>query len=547
MKVNLKRVNLIFCLILLLSTVQAFPASAQNKATVNATSLNVREQPSLSSKKVGSLKNGETVTVFKTEKGWSQISFNGKKAWASTEFLKMNSTSPATGSSPKKEEPKTRVVKQAKVTATSLNVRKGPATDQAIVGALKNGTIVAVLKQEGKWSSITYGKMTGWVSNAYLLDQSTNLKIPETPQNPDKKNENNTPAKQGKWGTVTANYLNFRSSGHLNAPIIGSFKSGTAVQILSEVNGWSSVQTTDGKKGWVSSKYVSVQNGTSPVKIPTNSETKPPAPPPASVLKKVVVMADGVNIRQGPSTSYLIVGKANQGDEYVYVQSKNDWVQLKLSNGNSAWIAGWLVAIQQTGSSKNPSNPGTSAPKPTTAGLKGKRIVIDPGHGGHDPGALGKAHGTHESDLTLMSARLVATELSKAGAVVILTRSDSTYVSLNKRVEISHYHFADAFISLHYNSAHDSRASGLLTFYYGQKDTKLAEAVHSGLVHANTGLSGGNVRFGNFHVLRENKQPAVLVELGFLSNPFDEMTVRSNAFQSKAATGITNGLAKYFQ
>jgi N-acetylmuramoyl-L-alanine amidase len=540
-KANVKLVNLILCTFLILSSIPAISVSAESKATVNATSLNVRSEPALSAKKIGSLKNGDTVTVLKTEKGWANINFNGKKAWVSAEFLKVKNGSAPSSQPPKKEKP---AAKQAKVTATSLNVRKGPSLQHTIVGSLKNGTVVTIQKQDGKWSSITYGKISGWVSNAYLLEQTSQPPVAQKPVNNNSGNTSNN--KNGKWGTVTATYLNFRSSGNLNAPIIGSLKYGTAVQILSESNGWSSVQTLDGKKGWASSKYISVQSGSSPVTTAPRPETKPPSAPPASVLKKVVVMTDGVNIRQGPSTAYLIVGKANQGDEYAYIQSKNDWVQLRLPNGNTAWIAGWLVAIQQNSSSPN-SNSGTTAPKPSTNGLKGKRIVIDPGHGGHDPGALGKNHGTHESELTLMSARLLATELSKAGAVVILTRSDSNYLSLNKRVEISHYHFADAFISLHYNSALDTRASGLLTFYYGQKDIKLADSVHTGLLQAGTGLSGGNVRFGNFHVLRENKQPAVLVELGFLSNSFDEMTVRTDSFQSKAASGITNGLAKYFQ
>jgi N-acetylmuramoyl-L-alanine amidase len=534
-----KLVNLIMCAILILSMVHVIPASAESKATVNATSLNVRAEPTLSAKKIGSLKNGDTVTVLKTERGWANIFFNGSKAWVSAEFLKMSGSSPA-DQPPKNQEAAS---KKGKVTATSLNVRKGPGIQHNVVGSLKNGTIVTIQKQDGKWSSITYGAIAGWVSSAYLLEQTSQAPVTQKPAPTGQGNSNN---KNGKWGTVTATYLNFRSSGNLNAPIIGSLKYGTAVQILSESNGWLSVQTSDGKKGWASSNYISIQSGNSPVTQAPKPETKPPSAPPASILKKVVVMTDGVNIRQGPSTAYLIVGKANQGDEYAYIQSKNDWVQLKLPNGNTAWIAGWLVAIQQTQSSSN-NNSGTTAPKPSTGGLKGKRIVIDPGHGGHDPGALGKAHGTHESELTLMSARLLATELSKTGAVVILTRSDSNYISLNKRVEISHYHFADAFISLHYNSALDTRASGLLTFYNGQKDIKLADSVHSGLLQAGTGLPGGNVRFGNFHVLRENKQPSVLVELGFLSNPFDEMTVRSDSFQSKAASGITNGLAKYFK
>jgi N-acetylmuramoyl-L-alanine amidase len=534
-KAKLKFVNLFLCAILVISFFKALPASAATDATVNATSLNVRAEPRLSAKKVGSLKNGEKVNVIKVANGWANISFQGSMAWVSAEFLKLNNVS-----APKKNEPA--VMKKAKVTASSLNVRKGPGISYSVIGSLKNGTLVTVQKTEGKWSTISYGNLTGWVSNAYLLDQQVQEPAPSKPEQKDNKSDNSQPSGD-KWGTVTATYLNFRASAGLNAPIIGSLKYGTSVNILSETNGWSSVQTADGKKGWVSSIYIAIQNGQSPVNVPAKPETKPPAAPPSSIMKKVVVMADGVNIRQGPSTSYLIVGKTNQGDEYEYLQSKNDWVQIKLPNGRNAWIAGWLVAVQQT---QSPADNGGKQ-SPAQNGLRGKRIVIDPGHGGYDPGAHGKVYGTEESELTLMTARLLATSLSNAGAVVVMTRSDDSYVSLNKRVEVSHYNFADAFVSLHYNSALDERASGLLTFYYGQKDNKLANSVHNALLQAGTGLPGGNVRFGNFHVLRENNQPAVLIELGFLSNPYDEMTVRSNMFQSNAVAGITNGLAVYFQ
>jgi N-acetylmuramoyl-L-alanine amidase len=505
------------------------PASAAGKtATVNATSLNVRTEPSSSSKQIGSLKKGSKVTVFQIEKGWANISFQDRKAWVSSAYIKVNNST--SSKTPSQKEAKN--IKTAKVTATSLNVRSGAGTQYKTVSSLKNGAVVSVIKEEGNWANITYGSIKGWVSSAYLLNQ-TGTTPPKPPTN--------KPVNNGKWGTVTATYLNFRSSGNLSSPIIGSLKYGTSVQILSESGSWLFIQTSDGKKGWVSSQYISLKTGGSPIVTNPKPATKPPVAPPSSVSKKVVVLSDGVNIRQGPSTAYLIVGHANQGDEFAFLQSKNDWVQIKLPNGKSAWVAGWLVAVQQS-SSNNPSTP-----KPSLKGLKGKRIVIDPGHGGNDPGASGKSSGTQEAAMTLMSARLLATQLSNAGAKVILTRSDNTYISLNKRVEISHYHFADAFVSLHYNSASDRSATGLLTFYYGQKDLKLANSVNTGLIGANTGLKGGNVRYGNFHVLRENKQPAVLVELGFLSNPFDESIIKSNSFQTKAATGITTGLAQYFQ
>lgn len=524
MRLNVKVLCFFLVIILLIGSFPFKPTSAATKtATVNATSLNVRTEPSSSSKQIGSLKKGSIVTVYKIEKGWANISFQDRKAWVSSSYIKENHS---TGSHiPSQKEAKT-----AKVTATSLNVRSGAGTQYKTVGSLKNGAVVSVIKEEGNWSNITYGSIKGWVSSAYLLNQTG-------------KPSANKPVKSGKWGTVTATYLNFRSSGNLTSPIIGSIKYGTSVQILSESGSWLFIQTSDGKKGWVSRQYITIQTGGSPIVTNPKPATKPPVAPPSSVSKKVVVLSDGVNIRQGPSTAYLIVGNADQGDEFAYLQSKNDWVQIKMPSGKSAWLAGWLVAVQQSPSS--PNNP--SVPKPSLEGLKGKRIVIDPGHGGNDPGATGKSSGTQEAAMTLMSARLLATELSDAGAKVILTRSDNTYISLNKRVEISHYHFADAFVSLHYNSASDRTATGLLTFYYGQKDLKLANSVNTGLVGAKTGLKGGNVRYGNFHVLRENKQPAVLVELGFLSNPFDESTIKSNSFQTKAAMGITNGLAQYFK
>ncbi|WP_144701367.1 SH3 domain-containing protein [Fictibacillus phosphorivorans] len=532
MRSNVK-VMCFFLIVVLL--IAGFPLStvsaATQTATVNATSLNVRTEPSSSSKQIGSLKKGSIVTVFKIEKGWANISFNDRKAWVSSAYIVSNGTT--SSSTPSQKETKTK--KTAKVTATSLNVRNGAGTQYKSVGSLKNGSVVSIVKEEGNWSSITCGSIKGWVSSAYLLNQTGT-----SPTNP--KPSATKPVNSGKWGRVTATYLNFRSAGNLSSPIIGSLKFDTAVQILSESGSWVYIQTSDGKKGWVSSQYISIQTGGSSVVTNPKPTTKPPVAPPSSIAKKVVIMSDGVNIRQGPSTAYLIVGHANQGDEFAFLQSKNDWVQIKLPNGKSAWVAGWLVALQQPPTSNSPS---TS--KPTLGGLKGKRIVVDPGHGGNDPGASGRSSGTQEAAMTLMSARLLATQLSNAGAKVILTRSDNTYLSLNKRVEISHYHFADAFVSLHYNSASDKSASGLLTFYYGQKDLKLANSVNAGLIQANTGLKGGNVRYGNFHVLRENKQPAILVELGFLSNPFDEMTIKSSSFQTKAATGITTGLAQYFQ
>lgn len=102
-----------------------------------------------------------------------------------------------------------------------------------------------------------------------------------------------------------------------------------------------------------------------------------------------------------------------------------------------------------------------------------------------------------------------------------MTRSNDQYLSLNQRVNISHAQKADAFISIHYN-AFSSTSSGIITFYYNNsKDGRLAQSIHNGLL-AQTGMKNLGAKYGNYHVLRTNKRPSVLLELGFLSNPKEE-------------------------
>ncbi|MFC0187069.1 SH3 domain-containing protein [Fictibacillus aquaticus] len=486
-----------------------------SEASVTATSLNVRKAPGTTSEWVGSVKQGATVTVLAEKNGWAQINYKNIKGWASSSFLKKKSHS--------HPKPKTSAAKTGTITASSLNVRSGPSTTASIVGSLKNGSTVTILVEKSGWAKITSGSLSGWASSAYIIAEQKAA----TP----------TPASPGKnqaSGKVTASYLNVRTSPSMNGTIIGGLGQNTTVTILKESSGWLNVQY--GKlKGWVSGAYVQKSNGTAPA-----PSTPPVSQPPSASQQTLTVLYNNVNLRSGPSTSYIVVGTAQQGDNFNVIKKQNDWVQIKLKSGKSAWIAGWLASVSKGNNS--------TAPAPVTNNsLKGKRIVIDPGHGGYDSGAVGRTYGTKESILALTTARLLATQLENAGATVIMTRSTDQYISLSNRVSVSHYHFADAFVSLHYNSAYDKSANGLLTFYYGSKDYGLASAIDTSLAAGKTGLAAKGLRVGDFQVLRTNKQPAVLVELGFLSNANDELIVRGSNFQSKAAAGIAAGLMKYFK
>ncbi|MDY0404083.1 N-acetylmuramoyl-L-alanine amidase [Virgibacillus sp. 179-BFC.A HS] len=177
--------------------------------------------------------------------------------------------------------------------------------------------------------------------------------------------------------------------------------------------------------------------------------------------------------------------------------------------------------------------------------LSGYHFVIDPGHGGKDSGTKGA--NILEKTLTLSTAKKVAEKLHQKGATVTMTRTDDRFISLAKRVQISNVNQTDAFISLHFNSYTNSNISGLNTFYYsGGQDAQFAKTLQSALIR-HTELVDRGAKKANYYVLRNNKDLAVLIELGFLSNPDDRKKVQTETYQQQVAEGITSGLEDYFK
>lgn len=184
-------------------------------------------------------------------------------------------------------------------------------------------------------------------------------------------------------------------------------------------------------------------------------------------------------------------------------------------------------------------------------------IVIDPGHGGPDPGAKG-ASGTYEKNNTLPVGLNLASLLRAAGARVILTRStdvspaEGTYyerADLEARTKIANDMNADLFISLHNDSFSNPDASGTTTYYsspnpVATQSKALAQSTQSELVKS-IGLYNRGVKDAPFYVVKNTEMPAVLVELGFISNPTEEMLLGSPEFQSKAAQGIYRGVLNF--
>ncbi|AEG59875.1 N-acetylmuramoyl-L-alanine amidase [Desulforamulus ruminis] len=178
-------------------------------------------------------------------------------------------------------------------------------------------------------------------------------------------------------------------------------------------------------------------------------------------------------------------------------------------------------------------------------------VVIDPGHGGRDSGAVGPK-GLQEKAVTLAVAKLVAEVLQGAGIDARLTRESdialgsTTSADLSARVKAANQAGAEIFVSIHCNSATNNTAGGTETYHYpgSTLGNTLAKAVHTCVIPA-LGRANRGIKTANFAVLRETDMPACLVEMAFISNPAEEALLGSAAFQETAATAIAQGIANY--
>lgn len=170
-----------------------------------------------------------------------------------------------------------------------------------------------------------------------------------------------------------------------------------------------------------------------------------------------------------------------------------------------------------------------------------KIVCIDPGHGGKDPGATTKT-GIDEKDIALTVALKVGALLT--GYEIVYTRDEDVYVGLSERALIANQAKADLFVSIHCNSAPSASANGMEVYVHTTRSaasTRAAHAIYDRLLPA-SGLRGRGVKANDYAVLRETVMPAVLVELGFVSNDGDRAKLISEDWQNRAAEAITSGI-----
>lgn len=171
-------------------------------------------------------------------------------------------------------------------------------------------------------------------------------------------------------------------------------------------------------------------------------------------------------------------------------------------------------------------------------------VVIDPGHGGGDHGAI--RGDISEKDITLDVSKRVRELLEKKGYEVFMTREIDETVSLQERVEISENLVPDMFVSIHVNSSNSDAPNGLETHYYKDNSLILAKTVHASMLNHVQANNRGLFK-SKFYVINHTTAPAILLEIGFMSNPIERVHLITDFRKQATAKAIAEGIDDYFK
>ncbi len=172
-------------------------------------------------------------------------------------------------------------------------------------------------------------------------------------------------------------------------------------------------------------------------------------------------------------------------------------------------------------------------------------VVIDAGHGGHDPGARPRGV-INEKTANLDVAQRVEQKLRRAGIETVMTRRGDYFIPLNTRADISNRKRAAAFVSIHFNFSYSRRIRGFEVYYYSSKSRRLAAEIAEEFRKV-PGLRDRGIKYARFRVLRRNYQPAVLVECGYLTHPYEGRQAGQASHRARLADAIADGIKDYLR
>ena len=261
------------------------------------------------------------------------------------------------------------------------------------------------------------------------------------------------------------------------------------------------------------------------------------------------VVMDFGNLSGSAGSTSSAGGTSSGGSNIGFERGRNPSGEVETAGGSDDASSAGAASVPA-----RPRSQSSAAP-----GIDGKRIVLDPGHGGSDTGAIGPT-GVTEKSIALRIAKRLKTLLEAEGAEVILTRTEDTEVSpkkakatdveeLQARCDIANQNSADIFLSIHLDAFSGPEAHGTTGYYYemGSADSRrLADCIKRGVLRR-LGTFDRGTKPCAFYVCRHTDMPAMLLETAFVSNPREEQMMNSEEGVENAAQGIAAGIAEYFQ
>lgn len=277
------------------------------------------------------------------------------------------------------------------------------------------------------------------------------------------------------------------------------------------------------------------------------------APSELKWMGTVKLSSGNLNIRKGPSIEEEIIGRLANETKVEVLEQSDEWATIS-HNGSTGFVSLQFLTIAQVDASTKPS---------ANQGNK-KIIVLDPGHGGKDPGAITK-DGTYESVLVWQYTLKAKKLLEKSGYIVYLTRDEKSscmsykkiYDELDCRATFAEKVKGDIFISIHADSNPSNKFRGTVTFYndrddldgnvnpFAKESKRLAQTIHS-KVQPVIGTTDRRVHNKNYYVNRMNSVPSILIELGVMTNASDLKILKSSRMQDKFALALVKSVDQYY-
>ena len=367
---------------------------------------------------------------------------------------------------------------------------------------------------------------------------------------------NNDSSDLNKGKITAAGGLNLRDSPSSTGKLLLTIPKNATIDLVNQQNRWYKT-TYQSITGWVSADYVTLAS--------TNDSTST-SNIDLSVNGTVYILG-GTGVIS-TKTQTIIEGKASSS----YDTNLKDFPSLPstLQKPETPSRSGDITTPPPTDTPTDTTSPVLTTYDPSTEvlqdpfatipanALAGKTIMIDPGHGGPDTGAIGPNH-TDEKVNNLAIALSLNTILQQAGAKVILTRTDdsspasnySEIEDLQARVDLANKNNPDLFICIHNDSFSNPDVQGSSTYYSQdnpkqQESLQLANSIQSAVIDTVQTKNRG-IKEAEFYVLRKTTMPAILLETAFISNPYEEARLQNPTFQKNVAGAIFHGIYNYYK